>query len=106
MKPNLLTTLAVILISTAAQAKDAYINGPSRYGCIHKADFDKTTEYVAQNDPEAFKKFLGLGIATGVCVMFKANEPIIVADFGLLTSKVRRRGDVTEFWVDTSAITQ
>lgn len=104
MKPNLLTTIAIVLIATTASAKDSYINGSSKYGCIHKGDFDKTTEYVAQNDADAFTKFLGLGIATGVCVMFKPNEPIIVTDSGLFTSKVRRRGDVTEYWVDSSAI--
>ena len=81
-----------------------YINGDSHYGCMHKADYDKTAEYVAQNDREAFKQFLGLGIATGVCIMFKAGEPVILVDVGIFTSKVRRKGELAEYWVSSEAL--
>jgi hypothetical protein len=104
MKPYLLTTIAILCLASAAHAETTYIKGSSNYGCVHKVDYDKTNEYVAQNDRDAFTQFLGLGIATGVCVMFEANEPVTIADRGLFTSKVRRKGNLAEYWISSKAL--
>lgn len=104
MKWTYFTTAAVMLFAASAQAQSSQINGANQYGCIHKADFDKTNDYVAQNDKEAFKTFLGLGVATGVCVLFNANEPVVVAKRGLFTSKVRRKGSLTEYFISSDAV--
>jgi hypothetical protein len=99
-----LAAIAGTFLATSAHAESALISGGHHYGCIHKADYDKTSEYVSQNDPEAFTAFLGLGISTGVCVMFHANETVIVTDRGIFTSRVRRKGDLTEYWVTSEAL--
>ncbi len=104
MKSYFLTAIIVGLFANSAYAQDAYMKGSNNYGCIHKADFDKTTEYMVQNDRKAFTQFLGLGVSTGVCTLFDTNEPVIITKFGLMTSKVRRRGDLKEYYVDSSFI--
>lgn len=104
MKLYIFTAAVIVLSAASAYAQDAYIKGSSKYGCIHKADYDKTNEYVVQNDREAFTQFLGLGVAMGVCTLFDANESVIITKFGLMTSKVRRKGDLKEYYVDTSSV--
>lgn len=106
MKTRLLAiTILGAIISTPTYASDLYIKNSSKYGCIDKDYFDKTIEMVAQGDREAFAKILGAGIATGVCTMFTANEPVYLVKSGILTIKIRRKGDVAEYWVDTQSVT-
>ena len=100
----ILTTAITLLTASQAQAIDARINGSNKYGCTSEEYYDKTTEMVAQNDREAFAKILGSGIETGICVMFKADEPVVIAKNGILMLKIRRRGDVAEYWVSSDAI--
>jgi hypothetical protein len=105
MRAHVLAAAGIALFAFSANAEAIYsIKGSGRYGCMHKADLEKTIEYMAQNDREAFKQFLGLGIETGVCTFFKEREPVFIVKLGLLTSKVRRKGNTAEYWIDSSAL--
>lgn len=97
---NLILTASALIIASAneAHAIEATIKGPSRYGCTSKEYYDKTTDMVNQNDREAFTKLLGAGIASGICTMFEAGETVIIAENGIFTVKLRRRGDLKEYW--------
>jgi hypothetical protein len=102
----ILTTAIAILTASQAQALDATIKGPNRYGCISEAYYKKTNDMVTQNDKEAFVKLLGAGIDSGICVMFKAGEPVVITQNGIFSVVIRRRGDVTEYWADADAISR
>lgn len=104
MKARFITFIIIASVAASAHAREAYVIGNNSYGCIHKADYKKTDEYVVANDLEGFKAFLGLAIATGVCTLFRDGEPVVVLDSGLFTSKVRRKGELTEYYVDSGSI--
>jgi hypothetical protein len=106
MKPLLLifTFILMIVGSSAAHAGDVRIKGDSHYGCSDEDVYDKTTQMAAQGDREAFAKLLGAGIATGTCTIFKDNEIVFITDHGILNSKVRRKGNVAEYWIPSDAL--
>lgn len=102
----IITASAVLLSASCAQAETIHIKGANKYGCTDKAVYDKTGEMVAQNDKEAFAKLLSAAMASGICTLFSANEQVYVTDAGLFTSKVRRKGDVAEYWITTDALSR
>lgn len=101
---KILAAITAIFAATSAHAADFQIDGSGRYSCIHKDDYNQTAEFIAQNDREAFTKFLGLGINTGVCTMFKAGEPVNVSSAGFMTTQIRRQGDTTKYWTSTESL--
>ena len=106
MKRLILAALFLTIATSSAHADGMHINGDSRYGCADKDYYNKTVQISAQNDLEAFKKVLGAGLATGMCVMFEAGEPVHVVDAGFLMSKIRRQGDVAEYWIETQILSR
>ena len=105
MRPFLLSAFVLsLIIAQPAQAADLHIKGNNQYGCIDKDYFNKTITLVAQDDREAFSKVLSAGLATGICTMFKAGEPVYLAKSGFLLIKVRRKGETAEYWTNTEAV--
>lgn len=99
-----LITAMTLGVSHPAVAANPSIKGDGKFGCTAKKDYNDIMELAAQNDEEAFNKLLSFGLSMGECVMFKANEPVVVTSVGLLTSQVRRKGDPTRYWTSTDAM--
>ena len=107
MRPLLfLTIFSLIGFQTPAyaQSKTYTISGDAYFGCTQKKDFNDITKLLSQGDKEAFQQALGFGLAMGVCTVFKKGETVYGVSPGLMTVKVRRQGEVTEYWTFLEAI--
>lgn len=82
------------------------MSGDSRVGCTDRAHFEKLVQYAAQNDKEAFSKGLAAGAMLGRCVLFKSGESVFIVDTAIFAGliKVRRRGDITEYWTNIESV--
>jgi hypothetical protein len=82
------------------------VSGDNRFGCSSREHFEKLAKYAAQRDGEAFAQGLGLGVSAGQCTMFKNGEAVHIANTALLSGlvKVRRVGDLQEFWTNLEAV--
>lgn len=76
------------------------------FGCRSKESHSKLTEYVINGDMEAFKKLFATSALTNECVHFKAGESVYVVDTAIFSGlvKVRRKGDIAEYWTNIEAI--
>lgn len=101
MKKLALPFLVASLISTPAFAYDYKIVHQA-IGCVNEDDHSKLTQYAIQKDEEALKKFLTLTLVAGKCTVFSIGEPVNVIESALFSGmiKIRRRGDIQEFWTN------
>ena len=90
-------------LSTGASKR---IAGSSWFGCADREQHGKLVQYAVQKDEEAFKRALAAGILAGACTMFKDGEPIYIADTAIFSGlvKVRRKGEVKEYWTNIEAV--
>jgi hypothetical protein len=95
-------------VAFSAQAQDRRISGDSWFGCTSKEYHGKLIGYAVQKDMEAFKQGLTAGVLTGACVMFKAGEPVFIADTAIFSGlvKVRRKGSTSEYWTNLEAVSK
>jgi hypothetical protein len=105
---------AALLISAAlfpapsgamAQDRPLTIARPD-FGCRDWDVFNKIVVYIAQKDDAAFSKALRLGLSSGQCTAFRPGETVYVAESGLFSVKLRRKGDLAEFWTFREAATR
>ena len=82
------------------------ISGDHWFGCTDREYFDKLNDYVAQKDAQAFRKALAAGVLTGICTLFKKGEVVYVTDATIFSGlvKVRRKGQLQEFWTYIEAV--
>lgn len=75
-------------------------------GCSDRDYFEKLVRYAADNDREAWSKGLLAGVAIGKCTTFKADEPVFIADTAISHGlvKLRRQGDLLEYWTQIEAV--
>ncbi len=78
----------------------------SYVGCTDKKYFKRLISYAAQHDDAAFQKALYIGVAAGICTVFKPGEAVYVSDTSLFSGlvKLRRPGEVKEYWTVMEAI--
>ena len=75
--------------------------------CKHKKVLDKLSDMAHNNDDAAFKKLLTAAIITGECTMFKKNTIAYVEDLSIYGYvKIRKKGDVAEYWAFGSALSK
>lgn len=94
--------LSTILLSLPAYAADYQATGG--FGCINKDYFNKIVTIAVQEGGEGFKRALLLGIAAGNCTLFEKGEPVYLMKAGLMTIKIRREGEMTEYWTTSETI--
>lgn len=107
MRPLLfLTIFSLIGFSTPVYAQDKTytITGDTYFGCTEKKDFNDVVKLLSQGDQEAFQQALGFGISMGVCTIFKKGETVYTVQPGFASVKVRRKGEVAEYWTFMEAI--
>jgi hypothetical protein len=92
--------------SSVTAGMDKHISGGDWFGCTDRDYFEKIARYAAQKDQTAFEKALTAGIAAGICTLFSDGETVYVADTAILSGlvKVRRPGEVVEYWTNLEAI--
>ncbi|MFZ2279917.1 MAG: DUF4339 domain-containing protein [Prosthecobacter sp.] len=82
------------------------IEGQNWYGASSKELFEKLVQYSVQGDSAAYKKLMLAGLQTGDTTFFKDHEKVLIMDTALFSGlvKVRRTGDVAEFWTSLEAV--
>ena len=91
---------------TSAPGPDR-IDGDNHFGCRDRDYYSKLTRFAVQGDREAWSRALAEGALSGECILFKADEPVFVTDMtwtGL--GKVRRKGDINEYWTAREYVTR
>lgn len=81
-----------------------YIMSDKTFGCLSKSYLNNLHNFVAQEDRLAFGKALTSGLSLDLCTMFKKGAPVYLIKAGLLKSKIRRKGDMTEYWVSSESL--
>ena len=90
-----------------AVARQNQIAGDGHFGCISRETNDQLTRYTAQGDQRAFSQVLSSAYASGACTRFRAGEPVVImgtAGFLASSIRVRRAGEVTEYWTVREAV--
>lgn len=100
------TFLIAISFSMTAKAESYSINGSSRFGCADWDYYKKVITIAVQEGEEGFTNALLLGIAAGNCVLFKEGETVYLMETGFTAVKIRREGDITEYWTNLETIKQ
>lgn len=75
------------------------------FGCTEKDDFEKIVGYAAQQDEDAFRSALGVGLMSGLCTTFEKGELVLLQDTAMFSGmmKVRRKGELSEYWTNVEA---
>lgn len=87
--------------------KDKRILGDNWYGCSSRAYLNKLVDYCRDDDVQAFKAAINAGLLTGMCTYFQDGEVVYLTDAswtGLV--KIRRKGELKEFWTFTEAVSK
>jgi len=101
---NKLALIAILLFAPAAYAGDHTITKNSP-GCMSKELLDKLATTKSEGDEVAFKKLLLVASASGNCVVLSKGESVFLQDVSWSGYvKVRREGDLTEYWTLEGAI--
>ncbi len=81
------------------------ITGNTWFGCQNRNSFDRVSRPFNQKDFVAYRKALAMGIASGDCTLFTNNEEVFLADTAIFSGlvKLRRKGEVAEYWTNTEA---
>jgi hypothetical protein len=83
------------------------ISGSRRYyGCTDKEVFNQLVRYGVQGDRKPWEQLLTSSVAVGICTHFEPGEPVFLMEVSLLAGmiKVRRTGDLHEFWTFLEAV--
>lgn len=75
-------------------------------GCSDYGVYDKSQDYVAQNDHQALEQFLDPHVKDGSCTLLAKGTPVFIAETKAMASRVRLRpkGSVKEYWTQMRAI--
>jgi len=113
-RPLYLLLLAFLLIPTTPLAAQTSrpITSEHSFGCRSEEYLDELVGYAAEKDLEAFRKGLSTGLLLGECTLFKKGEEVLVIDTKIFAepkhfaglAKVRREGEVEEYWIDIAAV--
>jgi hypothetical protein len=82
------------------------ISGRDWMGCTDREYFDKLITLAGQKDQEALSRALAAGLLSGECVELREGEEVYVMDSTIFSglAKVRRVGEVREYWTNLEAI--
>jgi hypothetical protein len=97
----------LLLLSQVAEAQSAkYISGDDWFGCTTKEELRKIIQYVIQEDEQAYKKALTAGVYTGSVTLFKKGEEVFIIETDIMSGfvKVRRKGEIKEYWTHIDAV--
>jgi hypothetical protein len=106
MKKLVLSALVISLFSTSAFAYDYKIVHDKSIGCTTEDDHSKLTGFGRTGDKDAFVKFFTIKAMRGECTLFNIGENVILVEAAVFhgMAKVRRRGDIQEFWTNMEYI--
>ena len=98
--------LLMILPLGYLEAQIRRISSDKFFGCTEKIYFEKLRLYLIQKNMNAFTKSLSDGIYVGICILFKSGDEVFVTNTTVSSDliKIRRRGEVTEYWINVEAI--
>lgn len=123
-KTNLVTFFAVLILvglffvfrdddsSSSSQSPNFItgekrtILGDGRLGCKVQSDIENHKKYLNQGDSIAAEKLGITGILSGQCLVFKNFDEVIIQEYAVWSGlvRVRKTGDIAEYWVSASAI--
>ena len=85
--------------------REKTIRGQNWFGATSKELFEKLVKYSTQKDAVAFGKVMTAGLQTGETTFFKDGETVLLMDTAFFSGlfKVRRRGEVAEYWTNYEA---
>jgi hypothetical protein len=98
----LLLSASMPAFSTPAEQR---ITGDIFFGCVDKDYFSNLVHFAVQKDTAAFSKGITSGVMSGNCTLFKQGEKVYMTDISAFSGlkKVRREGDIVEFWTNIEA---
>lgn len=82
------------------------ISEDNYFGCIDRHEYEKLGKYAAHKDEKAFTKRLAANLRVGICTSFKKGETVYIVDTAFWSglTKVRRRGEIKEYWTNSEAL--
>ncbi|MFZ5774165.1 MAG: hypothetical protein ACOY3Z_01575 [Thermodesulfobacteriota bacterium] len=89
-----------------ASADEKVVTGNNHYGCTSLDYQKKLLGFVVDRDRAAFERGLAAGIAAGGCTVFHTGDRVFLADTAITSGmvKLRRKGEVAEYWTAMEAI--
>lgn len=91
-------------VHSKSYSHEHFILKDGHFGCLNSSDYSKLVRYVSVGDTEAFQQGLAAGLVSGICTMFKQGEVVYIAQNKLTTVKIRRKGEMQEYWTVTEAV--
>lgn len=87
-------------VGTWCKIKRAYT------GFINEKDLDKLCDMLASNDTDAGDTFIGINLVDGKATVFTVGEEVYFSDRKVWKEyvKIRRKGEITEYWTLRGAI--
>lgn len=88
--------------------RDKRILGDNWYGCRNREYLNKLVEYCSNGDVQAFKTAINAGLLTGMCTYFQDGEVVYLTDASIWSGlvKIRRKGELKEYWTFTEAVSK
>ena len=68
-------------------------------GCTTTNDLDRVAEYTEKKEAEALTNFLRAAISNKICSIFLFGEQVVVTDRKNGREKLRRKGEMNEYWM-------
>lgn len=92
--------------STASFKAMRHIQGSDFIGCTDRAQYQRIVRFAVQKDAIAFEKAIVEGLASGTCTEFRHGETVYIVEGELLSGlvKIRRQGEIVEYWTAIEAI--
>ncbi|HHS8321906.1 TPA: hypothetical protein ACTUO9_002023 [Legionella anisa] len=97
----------LLMFTFQVNAESRKISKDGYFGCKSREYKDKLTQYAIDQDADAFKNALKAGILIGECTIFNEGEEVFVSDTAIFSAglvKVRRKGEMLEYWTNMEAI--
>lgn len=90
--------------ATPAGAKR--ISGANQWGCQSREEITDLRRLLIEGDKEAFGERMALDLVAGRCAAFEDGDVVFVRDTAVFAGivKVRRQGDVEEYWTAIEAV--
>ena len=107
-----ITMSCFLLTPQIVESQDVkHISGDKHTGYTTKQQMTELFEYVARNNERAFTMATLKGLADGTITFFKDGEEVYVTGKNIILSpspmnviKVRRVGEITEYWTNGTAV--
>lgn len=98
--------VASIMNNELASAQETNTIKALAVGCLDKGVAAKLSDFVAENDPDAYRKLYYPAMMSGVCKALKAGDKVFLEDTSFFEGLVcvRPKGSLSCLWLSSGLI--